>query len=219
VTSIVCLDTWRSPASKYRRETRGRASIVTRWYPPGYYQCYMQRGYEFYQADRRLYITGLEIDGKVWMVDDPPHWWGMQTHAAAYRGHVVCAGLGLGLIVHALNASPAVERITVVERERDVIDLVGPQLPTEKLTIVEGAWEDVDPASLPPADGVLYDLFVSQNAIQLLGDAIDVAAEALMRWNGGDDFVVRVHGFPPDLIARAARSKAMALAWSVHDAS
>ncbi len=44
------------------------------------------------------------------------------------RGRVLIAGLGLGMILHPLCIKPGVERITVVEKYRDVIDLVGPSV-------------------------------------------------------------------------------------------
>jgi spermidine synthase len=42
------------------------------------------------------------------------------------NGRVLIAGLGLGLILVPMLASPRVEQVTVVEREVDVITLVGP---------------------------------------------------------------------------------------------
>lgn len=196
---IIPIERWRSPASEYPRQRHGRARVRTGWYEPAYYACYLQRGYQYFLAERRLYITTLQIDGETWMVDDPPHWWAMEEHARHYHGHVLCAGLGLGLMVHALAAYPAVERITVIERERDVIDLIEPLLPPGKLTVIEGDFHEVMPRDLDPVDGVLYDLFVG-NAFRLLGEAMTVMATMLDRWATAPEFPIRIHGFPQRLL-------------------
>jgi spermidine synthase len=43
-------------------------------------------------------------------------------------GNVLIAGLGLGLILPAILAKPEVEKVTVIEKEMDVIQLVRPSL-------------------------------------------------------------------------------------------
>lgn len=52
------------------------------------------------------------------------------------RGDVLIAGLGLGMILHPILARAKVQSVTVVEKYQDVIDLVLPTLPAEKLTII-----------------------------------------------------------------------------------
>ena len=49
--------------------------------------------------------------------------WPAVCHA---NGRVLVAGLGLGLILVPMLASPRVQQVTVIEREADVIALVGP---------------------------------------------------------------------------------------------
>lgn len=191
---------WRSPASEYPRARVGSASIRTSWYEPGIYAAYKTRNLDYFYAAKRLYITVLKIDGKTWMIDDPPHWWAMQEHAQNYEGHVVCAGLGLGLIVHALNENPKVDRITVIERSRDVIDLVSPLIPHDKLMIIHEDWANADAGDLP-ADGVFFDLFVG-NGQDFFGEAVSVAEDVLRRWK--DQPLIRVHGLPNPLIADIA---------------
>ena len=174
------LTTWRTPATAYPDRTLGRARIKTTRYR-GTYECYGLRGHRLYQA-RNIRVKRLLIDNRGWMVDDPPHWWAMEDHALAYRGHVLVAGLGLGLIVHTLTANPAVDHITVVEREKDVIDLVGPLVPSEKLCILHGDfWQYAG----PQPDGVLYDL--------LVGDGVALLPYALR------DYVQMVQWFPKAL--------------------
>lgn len=205
--NAVEIERWRSPASSYPRAQRGRARIRTAWYKPGYYACYEQRGFTYFEAKRRLYVTALEINGDCWMVDDPPHWWAMEQHAAHYTGHVLCAGLGLGLMVHALTDRASVHSITVVEREQDVIDLVQPLVPHDKLTVIHGDFFDVAPTDLEqPVDGVLFDLLVGHGP-DLVGVAIRAMVNILRTWERDDDgLVARIHGMPSGLIDNEARA-------------
>jgi hypothetical protein len=189
VHKLCKLKEWSTPASLYPDGKVGKARLKTANYTRGQYQCYGIKGFDFFQAMRPLPIKSLQVAGKTWMVDDPPHWWAMEEHATFYRGHVVVAGLGLGLIVHTLAACPDVERITVVEVEPDVITLVQPHLPpSAKVEIVAGdfwEWEG-------QPDGVFYDLFV--------GDGLTLAAEALrtmleLRERFPGATTLRIHGF------------------------
>lgn len=197
---------WRSPASEYPRARVGSARIATSWYYPGVYHAHMTRGYEYFVATKRLYITTLKIYGKTWMVDDPPHWWAMEDHAKAFEGHVVCAGLGLGLMVHAMDANQKIDRITVVERNQDVIELVEPLIPHRKLEIINSDWWGFNPTTISPIDGVLFDLFVG-DAHNLFGTAVQATMDAYQRWNNLD-LNVRVHGFPNPLIGDIGRALA-----------
>lgn len=197
------IDKWRSPASEYPRSRIRSAAIRTAWYDIGYYHCYGVNGYNFVEATKRLYITTLTIDGKIWMVDDAPHWWAMEQHSEALSGHVLCAGLGLGLMVHAMNANPNITHITVVERSADVIDLIGPLVPHDKLTIINEDFYELSTDAIAPVDSVLFDLFVG-NGEDFFTEAIFVTYEILKKW---DSPQVRVHGLQNPLIEQLARAK------------
>jgi hypothetical protein len=55
------------------------------------------------------------------------------------NGDVLIAGLGIGLIVLAIQDKPEVKSITILEKYKEVIDLVGSQLPiNDKVKIIEG---------------------------------------------------------------------------------
>jgi hypothetical protein len=169
----------------------------------GFYPCYDVRGNQAYHAEDIL-VTLLKINNKVWMLDDPPHWWNMQDQAGFFHGHVVCAGLGLGLIVHALHDNPRVHKITVIEREKDVIDLVGPRLPREKLEIVHRDfwdWRDAQP------DSVFFDLFVG-NGLELIGHAIRVFILLTERFG---DIPIHIFGFPNRLFDEIRTSLSYAM--------
>src|SRR5438874_1639209 len=154
------MESWHCPASDYPRRRVRSARIANAWYPAGTYSAYKTQDVDFFRATKRLRITTLKIDGKTWMVDDPPHWWAMLDHAETFEGHVLCAGLGLGLMIHTLTANPKVEKITVVERNQDVIDLTGPLVPHDKLEIICADWFEQSKETIPDVDGVLFDLFV-----------------------------------------------------------
>jgi hypothetical protein len=136
MSSTIRLDRWRTTASRLPHKKLGRAKVGWHTYKEGLYEAYGTgppgESYTFFEFTRDIRITNLLIDGKVWMVDDCPHVWAIAEHATAYHGRVLVAGLGLGLIIHALQSIDAVESITVVEREQDVIDLVSPHMPRGK---------------------------------------------------------------------------------------
>jgi len=171
---------WRTQASKYPRTSHGIAAIRDWPLDAGdTYEAYgthppnAKRDYAYYRVERNVITTNLTIDGQVWMVDDPPHWWAIQEYAAEFSGHVLVAGLGLGLIVHALAANPKVTSITVVELCKDVIDLVGPLVP--KCEIVHSDWYEYEPTA--KVDGVFYDLFLGSgkaNAMPALREMLEL---------------------------------------------
>lgn len=75
--------------------------------------------------------------GEVVMEDTP---FELRTHlgfAMQAYGRVLVSGLGLGCVVRGLLANPNVEHVTVLENSEDVLKLVAPHMPTERLTIIE----------------------------------------------------------------------------------
>ncbi len=190
---MITLTKWRTPATDYPDAELGRARIETIRYRRGHYQCYGLHGHRFYRIAKPIAVRGLTINGKTWMVDDPPHWWAMEDHAQFYSGHVLVAGLGLGLIIHALAANPRVTRITVVEREQDVIDLVAPLVPA--VEIVHGDFWEWD-GCMP--DGIFFDLFVG-NGRELISDALRAYVQMFQWFRGA---YIRIHGFNNDWFHR-----------------
>ena len=186
------VDERETPATAYPREKLGCAEISSYNLHRGTYEMYGVNGYKYFVAEKKLKGTELLIKRKVWMVDDPPHYYAMLDHAQHYKGHVLCAGLGLGLIVHALSENPRVKQITVIEREQDVINLVGPQLPRgNKIKILHGDFWDLNAWVMDKVDGVFYDLFV--------GDGKELWPQAMRVWfelhEAWPRTVRRIHGF------------------------
>ena len=122
------VDNWETPATKYPLARVGSAEISRVRYNRNYYRMEAVCGYMFFQVTKPIHVTNLKINGQVWMVDDPLHWYGMQELAKHSKGKVLVGGLGLGLIIHALQKNPKVSRIDVLEINQDVIDLVKPLL-------------------------------------------------------------------------------------------
>jgi hypothetical protein len=88
---------------------------------------------------RRLTETTLyhAPAGEIVMEDTP---FELQTHLGFVmhaRGKVLVTGLGLGCVTRGLLANPHVEHVTCIENSKDVLKLVAPHMPTERLTIVE----------------------------------------------------------------------------------
>ena len=194
---------WETPATLYPRRKLGIACISNIRYRKGIYEMYgvpapdddqavpgTARQYKYYRIMKPITVTALEIENKTVMVDDIPHYLGMVNHANYYSGTVLVAGLGLGLIVHTLAQNPKVDRIVVVERSQDVIDLVGPLVPSKNLEIVHADWYEYNPDFRP--DGVFYDLFVGDGR-QLIGAF--VREMITMRERFPSASVFRVHGF------------------------
>lgn len=169
----------------------GRAVIV----PPGNYT------FLWRLTDDTLYS---DPPGEVVMEDTP---FELQTHLGfvmrAY-GTVLVTGLGLGCVVRGLLANPAVEHVTCIENSKDVLELVGRHMPTERLTIVEAdalewtaknnirfdcAWHDIwaDRDNGEPHLDILHSrlLLNCRNAIKKQGAwAFDRRAKTLMTKRG-----------------------------------
>lgn len=85
-------------------------------------------------TDSTLYTTQ---PGEVVMEDTP---FELKTHlgfATRAYGNVLVTGLGLGCVVRGLLVNQRVQHITVLENSPDVLKLVAPHMPTDRLTIIE----------------------------------------------------------------------------------
>ena len=94
---------WETPATKYPLIKTGSVKISRINQKAGYYYMEGVRGYDYYHHAKKIPITCLKIGRETVMVDDPLHWIGMQDLAKAMKGKVLIAGLGLGLVLHALR--------------------------------------------------------------------------------------------------------------------
>ena len=159
---ILVIDEWSTPASQYPLKKVGTARISRFTYNPGFYRMEGIDGYMFFQVTMPIQITNLKIGRKVHMVDDPLHWYAMREYVQnASPGHLLCAGLGLGLMVWWALEREDITRLTVVEINPDVIALVSPLLPKDdRLEIVCADYYEYRPDSEP--DCILWDLAVGK---------------------------------------------------------
>ena len=77
--------------------------------------------------------TKLMVGGTLMMSDTPEERRTNLPIIHAASGDVLINGLGLGCVLSVLLANPRVTSITVIEKEQDVIDLVGPHFPSVKI--------------------------------------------------------------------------------------
>ena len=209
----VTIEEWETPATAYKARRVGDFRISRRGYSRGLYRMSGLDDKALFKVLRGhpLPITSLEerVAGSrptrwhSWMVDDPPHWKAMEAYAAEAEGPVLCAGLGLGLIQHALAQQPAVDYVMTVEREAAVIDLVYRELPHTKkdLRIVEADWRGVLSGDLDAVEEdwgmIVVDLWVTSNLrekYEALGDAVPMYERLHERWPNA---LLVFHGFAP----------------------
>ena len=78
----------------------------------------------------------LTENGYIYMTNTPAEVRGHYGFIHSASGSVLIAGLGLGMVVQALLDRGKCERIVVVEKSQDVIDLVGPCYDDPRVEIV-----------------------------------------------------------------------------------
>gem|GEM_PF-3117757 len=147
------------------------ARVARTTYRRGMYPMYGVAGYDYYLLKKPIKVTVLQRLHRrawgTWMVDDPPHWYAMQRYAERSKGRVAVAGLGLGLVTHALLRNRDVTRIDVYEIDPDVIELVGPKfdlklrgLPHLRIERADAGVELADPKG-PLYERIILDLWVA----------------------------------------------------------
>jgi len=130
---ILDIDQWHTPATDYPEAEIGNFRITRKKYTRGVYKYWGLDGYLMFNVKKPIPITTLqERRGKRWydwMVDDPPQQRAMEIYAEYSKGRVLCAGLGLGLILHAFKTNRNVDQVVVIEKSQDVIQLMSPFFP------------------------------------------------------------------------------------------
>lgn len=102
--------------------------------------------------------------GEVVMEDTP---FELNTHLGfvmqAY-GNVLVTGLGLGCVVRGLLLNPDVNSVTCIENSKDVLKLVGPSMPIERLSIIEADALDWTAKNKEKFDCAWHDLWTDREA-------------------------------------------------------
>jgi len=109
------------------------------------------RGGRYIDAGKytRLFIKGVGLV----MSDVPAEQNDHRSPVNKARGSVLINGLGIGMVVSACLKNPQVTDVTVVEINKDVIDLVGPQIADPRLTIIHA-----DAFEYQPPKGKMYEV-------------------------------------------------------------
>jgi hypothetical protein len=128
---------YRTPATDYPLDSYRSAKLTRSHYEKDSIRLMEGvRGKDFFCTKEETPVTDLKILSKsqiyeTWMVDDPLHWEGMQALAEKSEGNVLLAGLGLGLLPHALRKNPKVKKIDIYEFNEDVIALMKDKIPKD----------------------------------------------------------------------------------------
>lgn len=93
--------------------------------------------YDYWCNTVPIKITMLYIDGKCWMTDECINWIGMQRLAELSSGKVLVAGLGLGMLCHALAKNDRVTSVDVLEVNSNVIRLIQPLVNYPKIKVTQ----------------------------------------------------------------------------------
>lgn len=133
-----------------------------------------------------LVITALQTnegDGewRTWMVSDPAHWLMTKEYAAKLVGpNILVAGLGLGMILHALKDRRDIKTITLVDRNPHVLKLMLPLVPHDHhlTVIVADFWPWLEGiAGTIMWDSIFIDLWrgpITNNTNNVMEHALDV---------------------------------------------
>ncbi len=96
----------------------------------------------------------LLINGRIIMSDTPDELRSHYDFIHAATGNILINGLGLGCVLNVVRHKDNVQSITVVERNPDVIELVGPVFADDpKITIIQD-----DAFTFKPTVGEKYDV-------------------------------------------------------------
>lgn len=136
-TSVLKIKEWSTPATSYELHKFKEARLTRKNYHRGFYYMFGVDGYELFYVENPIPVTCLHIGKEEVMVDDPLHWIGMQRLAEACHGDVLCAGLGLGLVQHALHKNPKVKTIATCEINHSVYQLVRPMVDIGNLYVTD----------------------------------------------------------------------------------
>ncbi len=162
---VLWISDWKCPAHIPEAQL-GDYRVIRKRKQGGFYPMHGVMGYTLvYVAAPYFWVTRLqERQGQRWhdwMTDDPLYWHSMAHYAHRSSGNVLVLGLGLGLIVRHLQVAPQAKRVWVVERSREVSDLVLPHLPTEKVELVLADFYDAAPKlAATRFDSIVMDLLV-----------------------------------------------------------
>lgn len=137
-------------AAEFPRKRHGKPIVL----PPGTYTLLLRL------TDSTLHQNP---PGETVMEDTP---YELQTHlnfVIRASGRVLVTGLGLGCVVRGLLKNPVVEHVTCIENSPDVLQLVAPHMPKDRLTLVEADARSWTASNQDNFDCAWHDLWTNQD--------------------------------------------------------
>lgn len=137
---------WITPAARIPEQSAGDFRIIKRAVKAGttWPMC-KTMGYDYCIFMNNAALTLLQENKsgdqwKDWMVNSPYEWYAMGEYAMrTIPSNVLIGGLGLALILHHLTLRKELEKITVIELNKDVIQMVSPYVPNDnRIEIIHG---------------------------------------------------------------------------------
>lgn len=148
---------------------------------------------------QRGYFQDWTGEGEMWALLEGEQTWmssawyevdSQAPHVAAAKGHVVVMGAGMGIVLYNMLARPEVQRVTLVEREQLVLDVLeqaaamSTWLGHEKLHIVRGDAHEFSPDR--PVDFLYVDIWPTigepQNIAEMQAIQKQVQATSVGWW-------------------------------------
>lgn len=140
---VLPIKRWETPATQIPEQRAGKWRVVKEVVRTGTsLPMYGVLGYDEAYFLEDAVITVLKEGRRVWASDTPREYYSMWELAARARGpRVLIGGLGLGMLANILALRRDVKAITVVELSPEVIEMVGPYVPSW-VEVVEGDFFD-----------------------------------------------------------------------------
>lgn len=110
----------------------------------------------------------LSVGGTLYMSDTENERRTNRDFVRHAHGHVLVAGLGIGMILHPILARPSVQSVTVIERSQDVIDLVSPTIKSSLLEIQCADIYTWSPSKGRKFNVIYFDIWPSQSTDDLM---------------------------------------------------
>ena len=124
--------------------------------PQGYYK-YIKANHSYTKL-----VEYLPTEKFTWMSDTPMELFTNQQFLDKANGDVLIFGLGMGLIIAPLANDPAIKSITVIEQNKNVIDLIKPFYNHPKITILQGDAYNYEFSKEIMFDTIYFDIWPSR---------------------------------------------------------
>ncbi len=126
----------------------------------------------------------LDVEDGVWMSDTPFEYETTKNAINNSKGDVLECGIGIGMFVHYASKRDQVKSITIVEQEKDVIDLVYPVVENKKTSVIKGDAIEFIKTTDRKFDFIHIDIWASVSTPYLVIDKVLKIARKKLKPNG-----------------------------------